>query len=142
MTPQTIIGIDPGVRTGVAVWYRPEKRLLSVQTLSIVGALDFVSAQEGPIELWFEDARLRTWFGGRDANQRKYGAGVREGSGSIKRDCSIWQEFCEARQIPYRAIKPAKGATKWSTEQFTRLTGWTGRTSEHARDAACLVFGR
>ena len=32
--------------------------------------------------------------------------------------------------------------TKTSPEQFRRITGYTSRSSEHARDAATLVFGR
>ena len=85
------------------------------------------------VEVWFEDARLRQWYGdkGREALQ---------GAGSIKRDCGIWEEFCAMHGIPHRAIKPAKGATKWDAERFKKMTGWPGRTNEHARDAALLVF--
>ena len=36
----------------------------------------------------------------------------------------------------------AANATKKKVEDFTRMTGWTGRTNEHARDAAMLVFKR
>ena len=32
--------------------------------------------------------------------------------------------------------------TKWSAEVFADMTGWKGRTSNHARDAALLVYGR
>lgn len=44
--------------------------------------------------------------------------------------------------IEFRALPPTKGATKMSAEAFRDLTGWRGRTSEHSRDAAMLVFGR
>src|SRR5574337_185135 len=126
-----LVGIDPGVNTGVAVWDRGAKAFSSLTTESIVSAMGRVLAlhKAGGGELWFEDARLRTWYGtkGREALQ---------GAGSIKRDCSVWEEYCCLHGIKYRAIRPAKGATKWDAETFRRVTGWDGRTSEHARDAA------
>ena len=136
-------GIDPGVKTGLAVWDLSKKALVRVSTENIILAqMAVVDLHEsGGVEVWFEDARKRTWFGGRDANQAKYGAGVREGAGSIKRECGIWEEFCCAHGIKFKSVKPASGATKWSAETFRRITGWEGRTSVHARDAAVLVFG-
>jgi len=132
-----LIGIDPGVKTGVAVWDHRKQQFTHIRTESIVTALAFCLEQNerGGIEIWFEDARQRTWFdqAGREQLQ---------GAGSIKRDCGIWQEFCEFYQIPYRAIKPAKGGTKWNADFFKRVTGWPERTSEHSRDAAVLVFQR
>ena len=79
-------------------------------------------------------ARLRTWFAnnGREALQ---------GAGSIKRDCLLWETWLQSRGVPYKAIKPAAGATKWDAAKFQRITGWTKRTNEHARDAALLCFG-
>jgi len=132
-----IIGIDPGVKTGLAAWVPAERRFQSIETMSIVKAMDWImlAKRDGlQVEVRFEDARLRTWFG-------KAGREQLQGAGSIKRDCSIWSEFCEYHDIPSQAVKPFKGGTKWSADYFKRLTGWKGRTSEHSRDAACLVFG-
>jgi hypothetical protein len=139
------IGIDPGAQTGYATWDAQEKRLISVQTLKIHEAMAYVLQGQASGMLHsvtFEDARLRTWFGSADARQKRSGPGIREGVGSVKRDCTIWADFLGAHGIAYRAVKPAAGATKWTAEQFARVTGWTGRTSEHARDAAILVFGK
>lgn len=83
----------------------------------------------------FEDARLRTWFGtrGREALQ---------GAGSIKRDCSIWQEFLQGLVgVPFLPVSPQAKGRKLDSAAFKRLTGWQGRTSEHGRDAAMLVWG-
>ena len=137
MRSQFIVGIDPGVKTGLAIWHRIKAELVAVETLPILKALGRVSeliAAEGKIELVFEDARQRKYFGssGREKLQ---------GAGSIKRDCSIWQEFCEMHGIPFTAIRPQAGSTKWKADRFKRVTKWEGRTSEHSRDAALLVFG-
>ena len=132
-----VIGIDPGVNTGFAVWDKQSQWLLEVTSLTIVEAfdrLDEMAKGGAEIEVRFEDARLRTWFAqkGREALQ---------GAGSIKRDCGVWETYLRARGIPYKAVKPAPGATKWDAAKFARITGWTKRTNEHARDAAGLVFG-
>ncbi|MDW7774583.1 MAG: hypothetical protein SCH71_17005 [Desulfobulbaceae bacterium] len=132
-----VIGIDPGVKTGLAAWVPEEQRFQEIRTCTIIQALDFcrLAIRDGiKIEIRFEDARQRKWFG-------RAGREQLQGAGSIKRDCAIWEEFCEQYQIPCRAIAPTKGATKWTADYFKRVTGWTGRTSEHARDAACLVYG-
>ncbi|HET6788023.1 MAG TPA: hypothetical protein VFH49_08690 [Aquabacterium sp.] len=139
------IGIDPGAQTGYAAWDATEKRLASVRTLKIHEAMHYVlEVQRAGMlhSVTFEDARLRTWFGGADARQARSGPGIREGVGSVKRDCTIWAEFLGDHGIAYRAVKPAAGTTKWDAETFAKRTGWTGRTSNHGRDAALLVFGR
>lgn len=133
------IGIDPGTHTGVAVWDSRQGKFLCLETLPIHKALEEVLIylrEWGDIEVVFEDARQRTWFG--------YGnvAAKAQGAGSVKRDCSIWEDFCRDYEIPFQAKPPVKGATKVTSEYFKMISGWTGRTSSHSRDAAMLVIGR
>jgi hypothetical protein len=141
------IGIDPGTHTGVAVWDSREGKFLSLETLPIHRALEKVKEMSHPfwhmdrlyhddIQVVFEDARQRTWFGKGDVSAKLQGAG------SVKRDCSIWEDFCKDYGIPYWAKPPVKGATKVSAEYFKMVSHYTGRTSEHSRDAAMLVIGR
>ena len=134
------IGIDPGTHTGVAVWDTMEGKFLSLETLPIHQALFKVMMWRDRVghdlRVVFEDARQRTWFGKGDTSAKLQGAG------SIKRDCSIWEDFCKDYQIPYRAVPPQKGGTKWDAQYFNYVTGWQGKTSNHARDAALLVLGR
>lgn len=133
-----LIGIDTGVNTGVAVMIDGELR--DVKTLSIIEAMEFVKELQGnqpikPLKLYIEDARLRKWFG-KNANAKKQGAG------SIKRDCAIWEEFCVHYGVDFSLVAPKDNNTKLSADAFKHLTGWTGRTSQHARDAAMLIWGR
>lgn len=131
-----LVGIDPGTQTGYAVWHKTEGKLLEVAAFTVIQAMDKVLkiGVENIVELRFEDARKRKWFGskGREALQ---------GAGSIKRDCAIWEEFCTFHGIKFKVVPPQKGATKWDAKTFERVTGWKGRTNEHARDAGVLVFG-
>lgn len=145
MTQTLIVGIDPGTHTGIAKWDRTAQKLVMVATAKIHKAMQIVEFEHASGNLHmvvFEDARLRKWHGHADARMARSGAGIREGVGSVKRDCSIWQDFLSDLGVPFLQLKPAPGTTKWDAERFERVTGWTGRTSNHARDAACLVIGR
>lgn len=142
------IGIDPGVTTGFAIWGTDRFSLQRVTSMSIIEAMEevklFVEAAKTthpPSELIVivEDARKRKGkFTIADQNTEKYGAAVREGVGSVKRDSKIWEEFLEYHGIPYEMRLPR--GTKLSDDQFKRLTGWPNRTNGHSRDAAMIVF--
>ena len=139
MIPTKIrVGIDPGKNTGVAAYSLSSKKLIMCETDSIIGAMktieDFLADKEVTIEIVYEDAKKRKWFG--NSGREKL-----QGAGSVKRDCSIWEEFARYHRIPCTGIAPQKGCTKMNKDMFTRVTGWKGRTSVHARDAALLVIG-
>lgn len=136
-----LIGIDTGVNTGFAVAADRGNggELVKVSSLSITRAMEQVRAE---IQAWgiqnvclyIEDARQRTWFtGGREKAQ---------GVGSVKRDAQIWEDWCKEQGFKFLMIHPAANATKKKATDFKRMTGWVGRTNEHARDAAMLVFKR
>lgn len=136
-------GIDTGVNTGLAEWDGTQKRFRRIITTGIVDAMRIVSqtAADGePCTVVIEDARLRTWIP-REKSVAEF-KGRAMGAGSVKRDCSIWQEFCVLTAIPLQRVPPKYNTTKLSAEAFARITGYTARTSEHARDAAMLVFGK
>jgi hypothetical protein len=81
-----------------------------------------------PALLVMEDARMR---GG--SKQAAMGAG------SVRRDCSIWEEWATAHQVPLKCISPADKGPKLDAAAFQRLTGWQEPTNEHARDAAAVA---
>lgn len=91
-----LIGIDPGVNTGVAVWNRAAGMLVTVDAGTITEVMEAV-------KLWSEGLDVKVFF---------------------------------------EAVAPQRNRTKLSAGAFARLTGWKGRTNEHGRDAAMLVFGR
>ncbi|WP_448761863.1 hypothetical protein [Acinetobacter tandoii] len=136
-----LIGIDTGVNTGFAVAADRGNggELEQVESLSITQAMEKVKAlieewEIGNVCLYIEDARKRTWFtGGREKSQ---------GVGSVKRDAQIWEDWCKEQGFNFKMIHPAANATKKKAIDFKRMTGWVGRTNEHARDAAMLVFKR
>lgn len=137
-----IIGIDTGTKTGFAVYDTLKKKLIDVNTLPLHRALRLVLSynKENYLHVVFEDARKRKWIP--NSGDPRKEAGRRMGAGAVKRDAAIWEEFLIDEGIPYTAVAPRKGATKWSPGYFARVTGWSKRTSEHSRDAALLVYGR
>lgn len=133
-----IIGIDTGTNTGFAVWNKPEKRFLEIICLKIHEAmtkvLEYHLQYGNDLFVRFEDARLLTWFGKKDP-------GAIQGAGSIKRDCSIWEDFLKDHEIHFASISPRAGITKLPADKFKQITKWEHKTNNHARDAAMLVYG-
>lgn len=138
-----IVGIDTGIHTGLAVWDTSRRQFREILTTGIVEAMRYLhdlQQTDGIGLLVFEDARKRKWIPHeRDIKQVK---GRAMGAGSVKRDCSIWEEWCDVYRVDHIAVPPKNNRTKLSAGQFNGITGYDRRTSEHGRDAAMLVFGR
>lgn len=140
---QYFIGIDCGVKTGLAVWYKPVRIFSLIKTYKIHEALKYVEEANtgfpGQIYVRVEDARLRKWIPpGKDDKAER---GRREGAGSVKRDAIIWEDFLTDKGIPFEMVAPKDNKTKVSAAYFKQLTGYKEQTNEHERDAALLVFG-
>ena len=133
-----LIGIDTGTHTGIALYDLSARAFGYIETVKIHEAMRMVGdAYEKygkSLMVLFEDARLRKWYAG--AGREKL-----QGAGSIKRDCNIWDDYLNDLGVNYVAVPPKHNITKLNETQFRAITGWTLRTSEHARDAAMLVFG-
>lgn len=129
------IGIDTGTHTGFAVWDDEAGRLVEVSSMTITEAMDRVKelAASADVALRIEDPRLRRWFGHTGRERLR-------GAGSVCRDAAIWERFCRERGLRCDMVAPKNNCTKLSALRFRDLTGYTGRTNEHGRDAAMLVF--
>lgn len=128
------IGIDCGVNTGFAVWNSLSRIFIEIETLPIHKAMALVSfyAQTREIKVRVEDARQVRF---------KTDPVKLKGAGSVCRDAKIWEDFLTDKGIPFEMVRPNKRITNWTAEQFKVRTGYQGRTSTHARDAAMLVYG-
>lgn len=143
MEGRYLIGIDCGVNTGVAVYDPESKTLVSLETTTIDRAAAAVLRlrDAGSLKgVYFEDARQRKWF--EQERSRADYRGKLMGAGAVKRDAKIWEDFLTNQKIPFSMVAPRHNATKMNADYFARVTGYKGRCSEHARDAAMLVFGR
>lgn len=64
MENKILVGIDPGVNTGVAVM--SDGKLSTVMTCGIIEAMAYIkniTCQGSSIKIYIEDARQRKWFG-------------------------------------------------------------------------------
>ena len=134
------IGIDAGVKTGFAVWDSKQKKFVQITTVPIHKAMEsIIHYKDENILVRVEDARKRTWFGNKMNWEQE--RSKLQGVGSVKRDCTIWEDFLKDLNVSFEMVAPKRNVTKLTHEQFVRLTGYDKRTNEHNRDAAMLVFG-
>lgn len=134
-----LIGIDTGVKTGFA--YSVNGDIQNIATETILSAQERVlkisrrADQDGnTCIVCIEDVRQRKWVAPNIGSERL------QGIGSVKRDCSIWQEFCEHHNLRHLLIPPANIKTKVKAAYFKSVTGYQGRTSEHGRDAGMMIY--
>lgn len=132
-----VIGIDPGVKTGFA-------RVNTASTFAELCTMDIYSAQarilvlaqlygEYNILVAVEDCRKRKWVDPSIGPERL------RGIGSVERDCSLWQEFCERRGLAFVLVAPMGINTKMDKWEFAQTLDYPFDTSNHARDAGMLA---
>lgn len=131
------IGIDPGIRTGVAIWDRDKKDFELLSTMGIIEAIrvleKYISDPENPVFVRIEDPNQRKWYG--ENSEAK-----KQGAGSVKRDFKIFKDFLEKNKVPYHAVNPKYLRTKVDKVVFRKITGYAGSTSNHSRDAGLMVY--
>lgn len=139
-----MIGIDPGKTCGLAVWDCTLQELLKLRSL------DFWDTYSDVVHYWNNQGRplivFLEWPGGNKPTfgRRKLGKPAldrkAQNVGSNKRTAQLLHSGFTKKGIPVRKVTPKQ--QKWTKKTFENITGWTGRSSQHARDAARMVFGR
>ena len=131
-----IIGIDPGQNTGIAIYDNGWTLL----TVPFWGAIFELSSRisEKP-KVFIEDPNLI-----KPTFPRKVGPRVRDkisqSVGMNKRDAQLLIRWCELRGLDVTHVKPTR--SKVDAKYFKKLTGYSKRCSQHARDSAMLIVGR
>lgn len=131
-----IIGIDPGQRTGVAV-YR-DGALIELRTVSpdqIAGVLEELA----PELVVFEDSRKQSAVFIRGTNARSM-LKIARNVGEVDRLCRQIEALCDRMRIACVGVSPLRKGSKLSAARFCDVTGWSGRSNQHERDAAMCAF--
>jgi hypothetical protein len=131
------IGIDPGVKTGIAIWHRPSRKFVDLITTDLDSAWDKIREYSTDVTMvYLENPNLRKWFG--KSGKERY-----QGAGSVKRDYGIWRKRLIADGYHWMDVSPQSVKSAHSHIVFKYMTGYAGaRTSQHSRDAAMMVYGR
>lgn len=135
-----VIGIDPGVETGIARLSLHNEEIDLLESMMIHNAMDFIQEFIHNSLVVVEDARKwNGWSRGQKSGEMRSKA---QGAGSVKRDCKIWEDFLTDNEAFFIMKPPSAKGGKISHKLFKLYTGWDGgRTNQHCRDAAMLVFG-
>lgn len=136
-----LIGIDGGVLTGFAVYDRKARHLTRVDTTTFWGAYEAVRIYNiTSTAVIIEAPQLnRPVFDRDSADSHKKHGRLAMNVGSVKRESQLLAEGL--RRAGYLVIEEKPTTAKWDAMYFARVTGWPKRCSQHARDAAKLVFG-
>lgn len=131
-----IIGLDPGAHTGLAVFQNGSLvELATIKPASIYSAL----VQWQPRRVVFEDSRLQghawTTHAARAAALK-----MARNIGEVDGYCRIIVDYCELLGIMAHGISPKSKGAKMDADSFRELTGWTGRTNQHERDATMVAW--
>ena len=134
------IGIDTGTNTGVAVWDSIDKKFLLLRSMNIIEAFEQLqnyhpSSTHHSVMVLVEDARLKKL----PKKYQRSGTAANQGVGSVKRDAQIFETFLKHYCFNYRMQQSRN--TKVDAAMFKKITGFTGSTNSHSRDAGMIVYG-
>jgi hypothetical protein len=135
-----IVGIDPGTRNGLAVWHVDEARLVSVGTFSFWQMFDRLPPVDWVVLVVLEDASGVGLYARHQRRGEHVARRIARNVGANQRDAQTIYEYLRRHQYPVVRVPPVRAA-KWNRATMERITGWTGPTSQHGRDAARLIYG-
>lgn len=140
---KTFIGIDPGEHCGYAMWC-PGNQTLILKTLTfweLIERLDQAATLIGDnLTVVIEDPTQNKPVFFRGLTLRK-NQRVAQNVGMNKGDAKRIIEWLQRRKVRHIAQRPsASSLTKMTKDKFYQMTGYCKSSSEHSRDAACLVW--
>ena len=132
------IGIDPGVNCGFAIYDRQLAELTHCCSLPLHELFDTLKAWSGNgIEVFIENPNTWVQFKGKKTMDSRL-----QGAGAVKQSYRHIVEFLQDYSIAFKPTKLQGNMKKVSHDYFVKLTGFDGKTNEHGRDAAMIVFKR
>jgi hypothetical protein len=131
-----VVGIDPGQNTGTALY--SNGKLVILQTIEPIDIQTFIRACAFDL-IVFEDSRLQSavWI---PSASKAVANNIARKIGQVDALCSIIEDTCERYNIKYMRVSPKAKGGKMNAEDFNNLTGWTGRSNQHERDAAMVAW--
>ena len=135
-TDRVVIGVDPGVVTGVAIFRRG--RLGQFVTTDHADALVLIRDAH-PSLVVLEDSRKDPLYARSGVTARGM-ARIARSVGEIDQRCREIEDMCKSEGVEILCVSPRGKGRKINAAEFRAVTGWTGRTNQHVRDAVMVAW--
>ncbi len=132
-----IIGIDPGIESGIAVYM--DGKLISLLTFIPLKAVEMIR-RSSPSLVILEDSTLTSHIFTAPGVAHRAALKVARNIGEVDAYCKIIKQVCGELGIAYRSISPKDKGKKIDAKEFERITGWAGKSNQHERDAAMVAW--
>ena len=133
-----IIGIDPGVNCGVAIFSGGE--LKKLYTFSGINLIEWLPYQTAAKTIVIEDSRLQSFlFSGAQQNKAQ-SLKIARNVGMVDMVCHMIESLCEKSNVDLIGISPKSKGKKLQSTAFNLYTGWTEKSNQHERDAAMVAW--
>jgi hypothetical protein len=132
-----VLGIDPGINMGVAIYANGKlSELKTVLPWQIVDEL----AKQQPGLVVFEDSRAQSHIWSAKNVSKAAQQKIARNVGQIDAWCTLLQAACSDKDIDCIGISPKDKGAKTNAKPFQDITGWRGLSNEHTRDAAMVAW--
>ena len=136
-----VIGIDPGVKNGIAIFV--DGKLIKLDTFTVIGLINWLPKQctENTV-IVLEDSRETSFmFSGKHLG-RSEALKIARNVGMVDQVCRLVEELCTIYpvKILIKASPIKKGAKVEDYRAFNAKTGWTKKSNQHNRDAGIVAF--
>lgn len=131
-----VMGFDPGEQTGCSRYLDGE--LVGLFTIS-PAQYGVVLAEYHPDLLVIEDSRLQSHVFTGPKESPKARLKIARNIGMVDGFCSILTRMAEILEIPLIGVSPLSKGAKINAAQLATITGWTGKSNQHERDAAAVA---
>jgi len=137
-----IIGIDPGKKTGIAIFI--DGKLNKLLTTTPFELMVSFLPEEKPGLVVFEDSRLISYmynvYNSKSSQNMASSMKMARNVGTIDAWCSLIDDFCNKNDIECFGVSAKKKGSKIDSKAFFNITGYDLRSNEHERDAAMVVI--
>jgi hypothetical protein len=144
-----MVGIDPGVRTGFAIWDSTQRKLLVLKTTTFWECIEEIDVCKTKwavqdflgYKFYIEAPQaIKPIFGDKSKFGGALGSTIAQRVGENKCMAKLIIKYLEKHKLPFSAVPPIE--RKLDQESFKKMTKWEKQTDQHRRDAGWLVYGR
>ena len=132
---RTLIGIDPGKNTGIAIYRAGELHQLHTLTPDMIESL---LVRVRPDLVVFEDSRKQSPVFSRGVSARAT-LKIARNVGEVDMLCRQIEDTCRRHGLESVGVSPLRKGAKVNAKRFAVVTGWTRRCNKHERDAAMVA---